>query len=261
MTDERTHGRCGLRPRRTVRAHAAWFAALAAITAYPATVAAQTATGDSAAGVDAELPHVSMDYSPVFDGACTELSGEQVDPEWVRELNGRLDEFRDHWRREAPALLRTTVEVVGRPFPFRETEAALVLCGVPSMSLPLIMNMRHYLAAVHGDDASPPSLFTATLYHELLHRYVHELLSPGPTPLTLKYVDDPLVIRAHLHLYAIMAEVYRTLGRDDDFRAVLAADARLSPVAERVWEIVQREGADAFVREVREARSATEPGS
>lgn len=52
---------------------------------------------------------------------------------------------------------------------------------------------------------------------------------------------------------AALAAVYEALGRTDEFEAILEYDAGLAPTAARAWQIVESEGPEAFVREVREA--------
>lgn len=220
--------------------------------------ARSAAQADSDARPTGELPAVYMDYSPIFDSTCSELSGEPFERELAVELFQRLDEFREAWDAASPDLLRATVEVAGRPFPFRDIRAALVVCPIRSMSFPLTLNMRFFLAAAHGDEAWPVSEFVELLYHELLHSYTYDLLPPGPTPLILKYPEEPMVVRSHLHVYAVMAMAYDALGRTEEFEAILERDAQLSPVATRVWEIVESEGPEAFVREIREAGATGE---
>src|SRR2546423_1866963 len=81
----------------------------------------------------AALPKVSLDYSWLLDDACSDLKGEHA-PEAVAELKERMPEFRGAWERNEKALFEQTVAITGRPFQFPEVRAAMVVCGLPSMS-------------------------------------------------------------------------------------------------------------------------------
>ncbi|HJZ88336.1 MAG TPA: hypothetical protein VKN99_24345 [Polyangia bacterium] len=206
------------------------------------------------------VPEVSLEYSDLFDRACALRDEEErPEPRAVSELASRLADFRDHWRKEAPALLGTTVKLTGVPFRFRETQAALVVCNVPSMSLPLLVNMRPYLVALQGEKVRPMRIFSATVFHELLHRYVSDALggeSAAATPLLAKYGSQPAMVQSHLHVFAILDAVYRKLGREDDLAAIRVQLQTVQGAATfaKAWEIVQGEGADTFLKELRARR-------
>ena len=98
----------------------------------------------------AAYPEVTFEYSPFFDAPCAEATKQPIEPEAVKELENRLDAFREYWRNDAAKLLGTTVKITGVKFQFRETKAALYLCqgfGY-SMSIPLLINMRYFIAAI-----------------------------------------------------------------------------------------------------------------
>ena len=206
-------------------------------------------------------PEVTFEYSPYFDGPCAEITKQPIEPEAVKELENRLDSFREYWRNDAPKLFGTTVKITGVKFQFRETKAALHLCqgfGY-SVSIPLLINMRYFIAAIQGERVSPMPQFSYLVYHETLHRYVSDRIKSLPdstTPLLTKYRDEPMPVRVHLHLFSIMNEVYRKLERQKDLDAVIAFEQTLksSQILKRAREIVHKEGAEAFLREIRKSR-------
>ena len=208
----------------------------------------------------ANYPEVSFEYSPIFDVTCAEVTKQAVEPAAITELNDRLDSFRDSWRKEAPQLFKATVKVTKVPFQFRETRAALSLCrGFSSMSNPLLINVRFFLVATRGENVVPMTQFSNLIFHEVLHRYVSERIKglPGTTtPLLTKYRDEPLFVRNHLYLFAIMDEVYRQLGRQKDLDAVIAWEqtVKSAPITKRAREIVAIEGAENLIREFRKSR-------
>ena len=205
-------------------------------------------------------PEVSFGYSPIFDVTCAELTKQSIEPAAITELNDRLDSFRESWLKEAPQLFKTTVKLTKVPFQFRETRAALSLCrGFPSMSDPLLINVRFFLAATRGKNVAPMTQFSNLVFHEILHRYVSDRIKVLPnktTPLLTKYRDEPLPVRNHLHLYAIMNEVYRKLERQKDLDAVIAWEQTLksAPITKRAREIVDKEGAANLIGEIRKSR-------
>ena len=174
---------------------------------YPAFVVAQKTA----------YPDIIFEYSPYFAAPCAEVTKQSVEAEAVKELESRLDSFREHWRKDAPQLLGTAVKLTKVKFQFRETKAALHLCkDFGSMSLPLLFQMRYFLKATEGEQARSMADFTNLVFHETLHRYVTDQIRTLPdktTPLLTKYRDESLPVRSHLHLYAIMNEVYRKLDR------------------------------------------------
>jgi hypothetical protein len=120
-------------------------------------------------------PDITFEYSPFFAAPCSAVTKQPVEAEAVKELESRLDSFREHWRKDAPQLLGTTVKLTGVKFQFRETKAALHLCrDFGSMSLPLLFDMRYFLKATEGEKARSMTDFTNFVFHETLHRYVTE---------------------------------------------------------------------------------------
>jgi hypothetical protein len=208
-------------------------------------------------------PDVNFAYSPIFDGPCGELTRQPIEAEAIEELARRLDTFRESWRKEAPNLLGATVERTGVPFTFRETMATLHLCrGFGSMSNPLLINMRSFMKTLEGERAGSATQFSNVVFHELLHRYVNgsNIQAPARTTILLtKYRDEPVVVLNHLHLYAIMNEVYRTLGREKDLATVIAFEqtVKTAPFSKRARQIVDKEGPEPFIRELQDSYRRT----
>lgn len=222
-------------------------------------------THTSGAAAQPDYPAVTLDYKPMFDASCAASSQQEIEPEAVKELQARLEEFREFWRKEAPRLLGAVPGVAGAPYRFNEARAALSLCpSFPSMSLPLLINMRMYLSATSKGAPTPLVDFSNNVMHEVLHRYVSEAveaLPGGSTPLLNKYSDEPPAVRNHLHLYAIIWSVYAKLGRERDLEVVLAAEKmfpRAWAISQRAREIVAKEGGERFLAELRQA-APTEP--
>jgi len=213
------------------------------------------------AGIRAD-PMVTFEYSNIFDGPCYNVIKTPVDTAAVEELRARVSSWKEQWERDAPDFFATTVRLTGRPFKFHETHAALFTCpAFPAMSLPLMLNVRRFLAATQGPDSQDPHAFPRTLFHEVLHRYVHERIGELPgrtTPLLEKYKDEPQAVRSHLHNLAIMEEVFKSLGRMEDLEANRKSISSLGGIAgmrgagdlKRALEIIAAERASALVKEL-----------
>ena len=202
-----------------------------------------------------DAPSITFEYNELLDQACADVGKESLTSGAVEELGKLLPELERQWRDEGPAWLTTASEVVGRPFAFREAKAALITCGMRSLSDPLIINMRPYLSATTGAKPAALTVFVDTLFHELLHRYVWDLLRPDVNviPLYEKYVKEPTVVLNHLHLFAIQDAAYRRRGRGADLERVKAFEAglRRAKLFARAREIVQAEGVERFLAELR----------
>ena len=199
------------------------------------------------------VPLVTFAVTPLLDGPCTRLTSQPPDSAAAAELRARLGEFRTLWDREGAPLLDATVALTGQPFRFRETIAAMHVCsGLSNMSLPLLLAMRRYLrTAPAGEWADSLAIFSAVTFHEILHRHVVDLLGSQPsTPLWKKYAGETPTVRWHLHLMAIEEAVFRRLGREREFASVRAHNQRW-PSYKRAREIVDAEGAEAFLAELR----------
>ena len=121
--------------------------------------------------------------------------------------------------------------------------------------------MRFYLSTGADGRSAPLSVFSNSVFHELLHIYVGDILDSLPgqtTPLLEKYKAEPPMVLSHLHLFAVEALVYQRLGRERDLEAVFEHERRSPPAAffARAREIVAAEKPQSFVRELRRGRGS-----
>jgi hypothetical protein len=198
-----------------------------------------------------ELVHADLTFDRVFG---PRLNAE-IDPSWAQEIRAKTRSFQQFWDQEAPLLLGTTVAEIGTPFRNRDATAVLTLCPIPSMSVPLLLNVRRFLDGPTQGNPQPMFLFSGLVFHELLHPYIgrYDRLE---SRLVEKYSGEPLVVLTHLHLTALMKGVYLKLGRADQLREIVARDsAAEDPAYRRAWQIVNDiEGHEAFVIELKSAQ-------
>jgi len=207
-----------------------------------------------------EVPVATMDYSELIDSACAASANRPLDSELVSHVTAKLPQYRAEWAARGPALLRAEGVIAGQPFTYHEAFAAIITCGLPNMSFPLILNARYFRAAYEeaGSEAGEMTVFVDTLWHEVSHRYIHDLRDRFPdrmTPLIKKYSSEPPAVLSHLHLYAIQQLIYRQLGIEEQLALVrkVGEKARNAALTARALEIVSKEGAEAFVRELKTA--------
>lgn len=200
-----------------------------------------------------DFPRVELIYGDLpFDRNCEKWRNTRIDQSWMNEVRGKVRSYQEFWDKEAPLLLGTTVSEIGRPFLQKEAVAVLTLCPVPSMSVPLLINVRRFMDGPTQQNPQPMFLFSALVFHELLHTYVgrYESLRSG---LIEKHSKEPLLVLTHVHLMAVMKHVYLKIGRADQLREIVARDSAADdPAYRRAWHIVNDiEGHEAFVKELR----------
>ena len=59
------------------------------------------------------------------------------------------------------------------------------------------------------------------------------------------------MVLAHMHLMAIQKAVYSALGKAEILQLLYQADSQYSAQYKRSWDIVELEGPDAFLSELR----------
>jgi hypothetical protein len=199
------------------------------------------------------LPRVELIYEYLpFDRNCEQWRNIKIEPGWIQEVRAKIGSYQDFWNKEAPALLGMTVSEIGRPFRRKEVEAVLTLCTVSSMSIPLLINVRRFMDGPTQGKPQPMYMFSALVFHELLHTYIgyYASLKSG---LVEKYRNEQPVVLTHLHLMAVMKHVYLKLGRQEQLKEIIAWDsAAENPVYRRGWQIVNDiEGHQVFMDELR----------
>ncbi len=203
------------------------------------------------------FPKISMVYGYDFDDWCpTSLKLGVVHLKEVAQLKADLANFEKAWDEVGPELLKTSAEVVGTNYQFHEARATLVLCYFPSLSDPLMVNMRAFVAETAGDSVSSKVAFSGTLFEVVLERYIDDILKArhlDATPLLYKYRNEPSSVRDNLLADAVAKLVYERLGRLKDLKEVEELESHLVSAARlnRAREIEDKEGAENFVRELR----------
>lgn len=200
-----------------------------------------------------QYPRVELVYQYVpFDLFCEQWRNTKIEEGWKEELESKIKAYQEYWDKEAPLLLGTTVSELGKPFPRKEMIAVLTLCPISSMSTPLMFGIWRFLDGPTQGNPRPMFLFSSELFHELLHTYIRPF-PPPDSKLMEKYKNEPLFVQTHVHVMAVMKQVYLKLGRSEQLKEIIARDsAAPNPAYRRAWQIVNEiEGHEAFVKELR----------
>jgi hypothetical protein len=199
----------------------------------------------------ASAPKVTLKYAEMFDTVCSKETQYKIDPKWQSELMKRVPEFQYVWDQSGGDLLSMAHEYVGKDFDELEYAVALSVCSFPSMSNPLLINMRYSLASFTTQPVSR-DVTVGLILHEILHRYIEGRVNPADSPMLKKYKAENETVRSHLHLFALMKAVYIKLDKQQLLQNVIARDQALPNGAyKRAWEIVNKiEDYKVFVREL-----------
>jgi hypothetical protein len=141
-------------------------------------------------------------------------------------------------------------QIVGKPFREEEFLVSLSVCSFPSMSDPLLVNVRFSLQSFTTDSISP-DVTTSIILHELLHHYLTGRI-PTDSQLLKKYRREDERVKTHVHMFALMNAAYVKLHETDTLHRVITKDRELPNKSYgRAWDIVRAEGYPAFVAELK----------
>ena len=198
-------------------------------------------------GVQQPVPEVSFRYPKIFDETCKRKLKYKIENEWKTELKRELGSFKEAWASHGPKLLRASVEIIGVEFRKKEYHATLTLCDFPSVSHPLLINMRYYLKSFSKNTQSM-NIFVSLVHHEILHDYLLGKV-PKDSAILAKYKNESRRTIHHIHLLALQKAVYLKLGWPELLKEVIAKDQNMPPYR-RAWEIVEIEGHSSIVTEL-----------
>jgi hypothetical protein len=178
------------------------------------------------------------------------MSKGEVTPEIIKAAGALKPRLLAEWNQHGMRYLATALQEIGAPFPYREIQATLTVCAVPTMSSPLIINVRKYLPG--AEHPLPEEDFSEALFHELMHHYVSSLTANSA--LKKKFASEPIVVLNHLHVIALEKMVLSKLHEAKELKAVEQKYLTSpSPDYKRAWEIVSETGPDAFLQELKDA--------
>jgi len=202
---------------------------------------------------------------------------------WTNEALLSTARLQKAWNSAGPILLKKAVQIVGIPFTRKELTVSTFLClNRNSMGTPLSMNLAYYNKgpsdALMNNKALKQRLvtqrvslpmseaaFVELLFHELLHIYTLQILHHRTTPLIrCKHRKESFTVKGHLHLFALQTKVYQELSKEYPNQSIFSMKvldrskryfrAFQSKGYTRGWEIIEKEGIEPFLKELRGKR-------
>jgi hypothetical protein len=205
------------------------------------------------ASASLQIPKVKIAQSVALDMICPaavvddKLTPVQLAlisklPSYDVELAKKVPWFQMQWDARGPHLMETATDVVGKPFPMQDLEAAVFLCPrFPFMGTPLAFNVVSYLDVTAKDlGLQKPNdifYFVSTAFHEVLHKYITDILSKHPSAILAATKEDDLY-EAHLHLFALQKRVFERAGLVSRLREIEFVEAGHGPAYARAWKAV-----------------------
>lgn len=200
----------------------------------------------------AQIPNVKIEYSYALDMYCPQsvipenLTAPQLNlikkiPVYREELLSKINWIQSQWNIQGVPLLQTTVQLIKKPFPMKDLQAAVFLCPrFPFMGTPLAFNIISYLESPMKDLGLQPSSvfgFISTAFHEVLHKYINEILTKKGSPILEKMKETELY-EAHLHLFALQRAVFTSLGLAHLLPGIQQIEAVHGEDYKRAWKAV-----------------------
>ena len=203
-------------------------------------------------------PKIFFKKADILDLQMARITGRGLGREAYQEFDTTIPKFQLAWDRYANLqILETSEKVAGKKFKRKEFTSWLTLAPLIPMGRPLIMNASPYLENTPkiGPKASMDA-FVALNHHEVLHLLLEEFEGAWlfePSKLAQKYKNENPNALVHLHLIAVQKATYLGMGKDGE-RLLEEADKTYRQVIKgdylRAWEIVSKEGHEAFLREL-----------
>lgn len=168
------------------------------------------------------------------------------------ELDAKRAHFQKLWSTKGQRLLRTAANAIGLPFTKDIDLSLMVSTTEPSRGWPdnkIQINVVSFLKASSSRLGMPAPLddeqFVALVLHEVLHKYVDNnqvqersaVLRSVP-PAWLVGMQNPTLVYAHLHSFALEQLAYTSLGQHTQLAKARLQDESFNPEYKRAWEIV-----------------------
>ncbi len=202
--------------------------------------------------VQYSAPVIFIEYASSLDlQVCPSGIAEPV----LKEMSEALPRAIRTWKVNETDLLRTTAQLLKKAFLRHEETVSLMICpNLKGQAEPVLIPFWPYLSTTTQGHPFSDKIFVGLIFHELLHRYVDQILGSALplTPLLQKYANEKLLVRRHLHVDAIQKAVYLKLGRDKEIQDIIVNDSTfLGTEYSRAWEIIDTlEGTAPFLEEL-----------
>ena len=169
------------------------------------------------------------------------------------DLQLELPKLQKLWDIKGPRLLKKAAELLNTSYGYRLDETGLFLCSnIPSWAKPRIISVWQYMPSTPEKLRWKELEFVDVIFHEHLHMLVNRQLGwKLKSKILDKYASEALFAKIHIHLYALQKQTYLELGLDSEWQQIVARSKTFTPSYQRAVEIVEQEGAEALVQEMK----------
>ncbi len=179
--------------------------------------------------------HHAKLLEPFFKAHTLIKQPDYIEPT-IEEFLEKKEEGEEKWKEIEDLFFNKTKEYFGLDYQRDILDVYIVRGARMSMSKPLIVRWK-----------ANPKLFVYELMHELLHvLLVGNKVRPGYT------AENPSA-RGHIHLYSFIEKFYKEVLKDEEMLSEIKALANAEDY-KRAWEIVETEGSDKLLKELREKK-------
>lgn len=195
-------------------------------------------------------------FCPVARSLRVPMNSIPVDVSFDRlrqDLTTELPRLQKLWDEQGPVLLKAASEMLHSKFSYEQDETLLFFCpSFPSWAKPRMISVWQYMPSVPAENRWQNVEFVDVVFHEHLHMLINRLLGwKLKSPILEKYKNEALFTKIHLHLYAVQKSVYLNLGMNREWQLIRGRNSTFPPQYRRSVEIVEQEGTQAFVDELR----------
>jgi hypothetical protein len=158
-----------------------------------------------------------------------------------------------HWEKAGPKLLEQSSKLLRHTWKRKELSFFYHVCpDMPDTSSPLSINIPNVLKFYSKNKKRGLTLAQDTIWHELLHGFIDEILniSVDTTPLLEKYGQLNWAAESHLHLMAVQQIIYKNLGMQDEIESTKQYYRENLPEYLAVWLKAEEVGAQKFIDEL-----------
>lgn len=213
------------------------------------------------ARTETSYPQLFFEYGQVFDRLCPADPNRPITPVMKEELRKKISDFQKIWDKESLPLMNSLVDLFGKGFGRKEETVSLVLCGLmPPMSHPLMFRIRDYLWS-SSTSIMPDFYFVSEVFHEMLHRYMTTNFPYDPSApllaLEKKYEKEDGGVQSHIYLLAVQKFIYEKLGKQSELKKIIEWDSGHAPSYKRAWDIVNAEGSEKFIQDLKKQLSSS----
>lgn len=203
------------------------------------------------------IPKVDIEYGAPFDYiVCPKIMGAfPITNQMRQELEDLHPAMTSTWNKSNNDFWKEIFNLLGKNYQDRSIKVTMSLCSKMPAGIvsPLMINVTYFIKSGFTGPPAPLQLLTNFIFHEMLHLFLnHHYPSTFSftTPLLIKYRDEDIMVKMHLHLFSLQYAVYKSLDREKELLDFIKKTGTVTPHFVRAWNIIKSEGVSQFIDEL-----------